>query len=97
MGFFTNTQKAVATNIYAQMRQYVVPKDGLVHVLMVNSFSKWLNQNFECENKYTTQLDCILTGLQRDGHEIVDVKFNSVKNQGLTGEMEGFHTLILYR
>ena len=35
--------------------------------------------------------------MQDDGYEIVDVKFNSIQGQGLTGNMEGFHTLILYR
>ena len=75
----------------------LAPKDGKLHVLMLNSFSKWLNQNFECENKYTGQVDAILTAMQDDGYEIVDVKFNSIQGQGLTGNMEGFHTLILYR
>ena len=97
MGIFTKGQKAVAATVYDQMKQYVAPKDGMVHVLMVNSFSKMCNQTFECEDKYTTQMDCIVTGLQADGYEIVDIKFNSVKNQGLVGDMEGFHTLIMYK
>ena len=75
----------------------LAPKDGKLHVLMVNSFSKWLNQTFECENKYSGQIDGIVTAMQDDGYEIVDVKFNSIQGQGLTGNMEGFHTLILYR
>lgn len=75
----------------------LAPKDGKLHVLMVNSFSKWLNQTFECENKYSGQIDGILSAMQDDGYEIVDVKFNSIQGQGLTGSMEGFHTLILYR
>lgn len=97
MGLFTNTQKATSATVYDQMRQYIAPKDGKVHVLMVNSFSKLANQVFQCEDKYTTQIDNIVVSLQNDGYEIVDIKFNSVKNQGLTGEMEGFHTLIMYR
>ena len=35
--------------------------------------------------------------MQEDGYEIIDVKFNSLTNQGITGMMEGFHTLIVYR
>lgn len=97
MGLFTKGQAAAAATVYDNMKQYVKPKDGKVHVLMINSFSKLCNQAFECEDKYTTQLDCIVTGLQTDGYEIVDIKFNSVKNQGLVGDMEGFHTLIMYR
>lgn len=72
-------------------------KDSFVHVLMVNSFSKWINQNFGVEDKYTTQLDEIVTELQSDGYEIVDIKFNSLQNQGLSGQQEGFNTLIMYR
>lgn len=75
----------------------LAPKDGQLHVLMLNSFSKWLNQNFECEAKYTNQIDAILTALQNDGYEIVDIKFNSLQNQGISGQMEGFHTLVMYR
>lgn len=97
MGFIKNVQKATADSVYAKMKQHLVPKDGFVHVVMINSFSKWMNQNFECESKYTTQIDCIITGMQADGYEIVDVKFNSLMSQGLTGTMEGFHTLITYK
>lgn len=97
MGFFTNVQKAAAETEYANAKQYLKPKDGKIHVIMFNSFSKWINQIFECENKYTTQIDEILSGMQDDGYEIIDVKFSSLQNQGLAKEMEGFHTLIMYK
>jgi len=64
---------------------------------MVNSFSKWLNQIFGVEEKYTIQIDSILNNMQYDGYEIIDVKFSTEQNQGLFGEMEGFYTMILYR
>lgn len=96
-GFFTGAQKVASDNVYSKAKPYIAPKDGKVHVIMVNSFSKFANQSFECENKYTTQIDNILSCLQDDGYEIVDIKFNSVKNQGIFGEMEGFHTLIMYK
>jgi hypothetical protein len=98
MGFIKNNQKAVAENIYIKdVKPNLKEKDGLIHVIMLNSFSKWLNQNFGCEDKYTTQIDSILTNMQNDGYEIVDIKFNSLKNQGLTGQMEGYETLIIYK
>ena len=34
---------------------------------------------------------------EKDGYEIVDIKFDSLKGQGITGTAEGFHTLIMYR
>ena len=98
MGMFTKNQAAVAETIYnKEVKQFVKPKDGKTHILMVNSFSKWVNQNFGVEDKYTTQLDLILSGLQDDGYEVIDVKFDSLKNQGIAGNMDGFHTLITYK
>lgn len=97
MGMFTSNQTNTANVVYQNAKKYIKPKDGKVHVLLINSFSKWLNQNFECDDKYTTQLDTILSNMQDDGYEIIDVKFNSIMNQGLLGQMEGFHTLITYK
>ncbi|MGN0837477.1 MAG: hypothetical protein ACI4NN_00135 [Pyramidobacter sp.] len=97
MGFFSSGQKNSADEVYKKMRNYLHAKDGKTHIVMVNSFSKWINQFFGCEDKYTTQIDEILSLMQEDGYEIIDVKFNSLTNQGITGMMEGFHTLIVYR
>lgn len=97
MGLFTKMQENMADSTYENMKKYLKEKDGKIHIIMINSFSKWINQNFECENKYTTQLDSILSAMQNDGYEIVDIKFNSIQNQGVSGQAEGFHTLIMYR
>lgn len=97
MGLFTSSQTAVAETVYEKAKKFLKEKDGNIHILMINSFSKLLNQNFECEDKYTTQINVILDGLQNDGYEIVDIKFNSLMEQGLTGNQEGFHTIILYK
>ena len=97
MGLFTKAQENASENVYTNLKEYLSKKDGNVHVVMVNSFSKWLNQNFQCEDKYTTQIDTILSHMQKDGYEIIDVKFNSLVNQGIFGQMEGYHTLIMYK
>lgn len=97
MGMFTKGQQKSAENVYGTLKQYLKPKDGGVHVVMVNSFSKLGNQSFGCEDKYTTQIDYILHCMQLDGYIILDVKFNSIQGQGLTGNAEGFHTLITYK
>lgn len=93
------THESVIATIQYQdtVRASLAPKDGKVHVMMLNSFSKFPNQTFECENKYTGQIDAIISAMQDDGYEILDVKFNSIQGQGLTGSMEGFHTLVMYR
>lgn len=97
MALFTKSQKNTASNVYENSRQYLKPKDGKIHVIMINSFSKFVNQVFECENKYTTQIDEFISAMQDDGYEIIDIKFNSIQGQGITGSMEGFHTLITYK
>lgn len=55
-------------------------------------FSK--GQEAVADNIYATS---VKPNLKKDGFEIIDVKFNSIQGQGLTGQMEGFHTLITYR
>ena len=97
MGLFSNIQADAADNVYKKLKAHLSKKDGKVHIVMINSFSKWLNQNFECEDKYTTQIDNILSHMQEDGYEIIDVKFNSLVNQGIFGQMEGYHTLVMYK
>lgn len=98
MGLFKKSEKELPKSLYETMfKKYMKKKDGNIHIIMVNSFSKLLNQNFGCENKYTEQIDHILLGIQEDGYEIVDIKFNSLQNQGLSGQMEGFNTLIMYK
>ena len=97
MGLFTTAQKDIANSVYEKAKKYIEKKDGNIHILMINSFSKLANQLFECDDKYTTQLNTIITGLQNDGYKIIDIKFNSLMNQGITGQTEGFHTLIMYQ
>ncbi len=96
MGIFSESRKESADSVYKNVRMHL-KKDGKTHVVMINSFSKLLNRFFGCEDKYTIQIDEILSLMQDDGYEIVDIKFNSLKNQGITGGMEGFHTLIIYK
>lgn len=98
MGIFNSTQKVMSISIYEkQIKPQLKESNGYTHVLMINSFSKWLNQNFGCEDKYTTQIEEIIAGMQQDGYEIIDIKFNSIPGQGLTKQMEGYHTLITYK
>lgn len=98
MGLLGNTRKSVAESIYNKsVKPNLKQSDGLLHVVMINSFSKLANQLIGCEDKYTIQIDEILTDMQKDGYQIVDIKFNSLKNQGLTGNTEGYETLIMYK
>ena len=97
MGLFSGAQAAQADSVYNKMRPSLAAKDGFVHVVMVNSFSKLGNQNFDCDTKYTVEIDHVLQCMQRDGYQILDVKFNSITGQGLSGNRTGFNTVIIYK
>ena len=97
MGMFTKGQEKRAANVYEEVRQCLKQKDGALHVVMINSFSKWGNAAFGCDDKYTTQRGYMLHCMQREGYQIVDIKFNSLQNQGMTGNSEGFNTLNMYK
>ena len=97
MALFTNTQKSESNSIYERAKKHLKPKDGKVHIIMFNSFSKLANQVFGCDEKYTIELDEIITNLQNDDYEIVDIKLTAIANQGALGQREGFNTLIMYK
>jgi hypothetical protein len=96
MGVFTKGQENQSSFAYDRMKQYL-KHDGKIHVAMVNSFSKLGNQNLDCDDKYTTEIDNIISSMQNDGYEIISVVMNSMAGQGLTGNRTGFHTLITYK
>lgn len=98
MGFLSKSRKASGDVLYKdQVKPQLFEKDGNVHIVMIDSFSKLTNQAFGVEDKYTEQIGSIVNDLQKDGYEIVDIKFDSLKGQGITGTAEGFHTLIMYK
>ena len=98
MGLLSKSRKASGDVIYNnKVKPQLVAKDGNIHIVMINSFSKLVNQNFGVESKYTEQIGSVINDLQQDGYEIVDIKFDSLKGQGITGTAEGFHTLIMYK
>lgn len=98
MGFLSKSRKQSSKDLYEKkIKPELFKKDGNIHLLMLNSFSKYLNELFGVETKYNEQIGTIVNELQKDGYEIVDIKFDSLKNQGTFGEEEGFHTLIMYK
>lgn len=98
MGFFDNSNKTAADSVYTrEVQKYLAEKDNKKHVLMVTSFSKFLNQSFGVETQYTNQIDLILSRMQDDGYEILDVTHTTLQGQGIFGSKEGFHSLITYK
>lgn len=89
--------KKMSNSVYDRMIPHLAEKDGLTHVIMINSFSKMRIGYFDCDQKYTDEIDNLIYSMQRDGYQIVDVKFNSIPNRGTFGSRTGFNTLIVYK
>ncbi len=97
MGLFTKDQTAHANVVYKDVKKFLAEKDGKTHVIMVNSYSKWINALFCCEDKYTTQIDTILSSMQADGYEIIDVKVVPLNCDKTMLDMQGYSTLVTYK
>ncbi len=91
MGIFTRKQKDTAENIYEKnIKKNLKKKDGFIHVLLINSNNGVLKYEFECDDKYTTYIDTVISAMQSDGYEIVDIKF-----QRHSPRIS--HTLVMYK
>ncbi len=96
MGLFSKS------NAYStEVRNNLVPKDGNIHVLLLNHFTRYINQVYPevaTEGGINDAVNDILSGMQSDGYEIIDVKLTSNWNDGkLKGEWWCYNTLIIYK
>lgn len=106
MGFFKTSQEIAdrqktvrgteGENIYNNgVKPYLSEKDGNKHIIMINSMLGLLDANAVCDEKTTIKIDTILSYMQNDGFEIVDVKFESIyKSDNKTA---GFNIMIIYK
>jgi hypothetical protein len=91
-------RQEIANGVYDQIRNGIVPPDGNKHVLMVTSFGKLGGtQVFSFDDKYTTQIGAIVSNIQNEGREVLDIKFDCQHGAGATGGGISYHTLIVYR
>ena len=97
MGFLQQAKEDSANAMAANALRNLKPQDGKVHVIMLLSFSQIANVSFGCDKKYTLEIDAVLSEMQELGYEIVDIKFSSLQNQGLTKQREGYITCIMYK
>ena len=85
-------EKEKLENVYNEIKESLKEKDGKVHIIMINSKDRFSYEELECLNKYTNEVDSILSFMQDDGYEIIDVKYQ------LVGSSENqYSTLIIYK
>ncbi|CEK30036.1 hypothetical protein JGS6364_06821 [[Clostridium] sordellii] len=79
-------------NAYNEIKESLKEKDGKVHIIMINGKSFLAFKELECLNKYTNEVDSVLSFMQDDGYEIIDVKY-----QFISDSSRQYITLIMYK
>lgn len=79
-------------NAYNEIKESLKEKDGKVHIIMINGKSFLALKELECLNKYTNEVDSVLSFMQDDGYEIIDVK-----HQFISDSSRQYITLIMYK
>lgn len=96
MGIFDKNYEKVSDNLYEDIKKYLKPKDGMKHIIMLNTMSKSITNGLECENKYTIQVNSIIEAMQNEGYEIIDVKIDNTSYQAM-GNAFFIRSLIIYK
>lgn len=89
MGIFSKD-----TYKYEEVKRLLKRKDGQKHILLLEMEKLSFLTGYDEE--YTTKTDEILSRMQKDGYEIVDVKFST----GIKGDLKqtvDLETLIIYK
>ena len=85
-------EKERLENAYNKIKEFLKEKDGKVHIIMINGKTYIPHEELSCENNYTNEVDSVVSFMQDDGYEIIDVKYQ------LVGSSENkYSTLIMYK
>lgn len=95
MGILDASQKISGKRVLSDVNSYLI-SDGFVHVIMIESIAKQQSTHFTVDEKYTNQLNVILTGMQKKGYKILNVQNSSVVGNRVSSTIE-FTTLITYQ
>lgn len=98
MGLYGNPVKQNMKEAYQEIREYLKPKDGFLHVIMLNCFGEKPFDGFEADAVFTGKLDQILTFMQLDDYEIVGIQTMLSRGDGVKSlSLDSFKTQIVYR
>ena len=90
-GGSSDKQQALIDNAAQQALQNLASQDGLTDVLLLVSNGKISRpQTLAVDEKYSSELDQVLSYIQNQGREIVDIKFDN--EAGIL-----YRTLVLYK
>ncbi|HIW12772.1 MAG TPA: hypothetical protein H9891_06380 [Candidatus Salinicoccus stercoripullorum] len=102
MGFFSSESdeknKHASNTYHSKFKKHLKEKDGKQHIVFVHTLSKIFNKGLGVDDKVTMEIDELLSQMQDDGYEVIDVQFTTLKDQGYGKHTnEGYQTMIRYR
>lgn len=95
MGLFDKNFEKSTNELYKDIKEYLSPKDGNRHVILINTTSKSTTNGMECDNKYTIQINGVIKEMQQEGYDVLDIKLDA--SQQIMGNMTLIRTLIEYK
>ena len=97
MGFLADIRATELEKIHQEFLGSLRPKDGLVHVIMITLPRQTGVRKSEYNEFYNKEIDKILTRMQNEGYEILDMKFMSSLGSTKGVSETGVHTQIMYK
>lgn len=94
MGLFN--KDAGDGNAYEIVKPTLAAKDGKLHVTMLRSYSTWTTTKFHCDENYSADVDVVLSGMQDDGYEIMNIQ-HAAMSSGTGVGVTTTTTLVTYR
>lgn len=99
MGIFKKGSNQGNDIYMEEVKPYLLDKDGFTHVVMLNMITKYSPKDLRCDVEYTREVNTVLTNMQTDGYEIINVVTNSSSSltPSPTTMAITFNTLITYK
>lgn len=94
MGLFGSKEPEAPARETAKLS--LKPRDGKLHVLMMNTWNTWGTAKFRCDDKYIGEVDDVLSYMQDEGYEIVKIEHTSLSD-GTGFGVISYTTLVTYR
>ena len=94
MGLFGSKEPEAPARETAKL--LLKPRDGKLHVLMMNTWNTWGTTKFRIDDKYISEVDDVLSYMQDEGYEIVKIEHTSLSD-GTGFGVISYTTLVTYR
>lgn len=93
----TSEMISIDEHAYDDIRPYIKDKDGYQHILVLHATTTLSVNPFQCETRFTMQMDDFLLRMQKDGYEVLNIRISPMGNPNILGAVSGFSIVINYK